>query len=80
MKASTEDLLAQSQEWAGWQAHLCDKCKEVLKQRMQPIQRLYNQGGFKKKYAEARMASMAATLWTKLCNRCIKKIRRQARV
>jgi len=79
-KTSTEELLKQSQEWAGWQEHLCQGCKDMIIRKMAPIQRAYNQGGLKRRWAEARMAAMTLTLWKDLCHKCLRKIKKKVGV
>lgn len=80
-KVKVNDLLHQSVEWAGWEKHLCSKCKERIMQKMRPVQRAYNSNSIlKRRWADARMAMMTMTLWKALCRNCIRKIMKEAGV
>jgi len=80
-KASVDDLLKESVTWAGWEKHLCDGCKQIITQKMKPVQKAYNSNSIlKRRWAQARMAAMTTTLWRHLCHKCIRKIRKEAGV
>lgn len=74
---NVDEAKEQANKMADLEKYVCKDCKAKIVEKMKPIQKAYNAGGIKAKWANARMAAMTTTLWRDLCPACIRKLKQQ---